>query len=514
MLVLVAGATGTIGQKLIDSLHGRDHHVRGLGRNPSKLTDERRAKLQDFIMQSLRPTSYGAVPADEDRLGDDPKAGSGPDDDDEAKPQRCPQPLDRPWFERFGRVIVDFVLAGLALLFGIFGLWAYSVNGSTAGPGSTGETLVRVSQYAPTIFPVLFAAVAGATMKSIASWRIQASQGATLGSLEQYLGSQTISRAFVTQFNLGTYNLLGLSIVALWCLSPLGSQASLRVISVMSKTETAQTTLSAVDTFEKYAYSETNKVNEALMTVSSAVITSLMAAKFLKGRNQDVWGNVRLPAIENLERSGESVGESGWIEVSDRKPIEYASLIGTPVANLSRYGNTSFPLTGSYLSLSCPTIRLVPNQTVLSDWPNSLPALSLGIHGKQTDCNWTVGSFAQPHSIWESGYLIPGVPKNGTVAPSVVISRAACDLTMTHIEMQVTCTASLSGDSSGSICNPRAVRRHPNPPSHGDWTVLDKAPGPNSFLFLSDRLVPALRVRQLQPTTRAGLLDEPLERGG
>lgn len=50
MLVLVAGATGNIGQKLIDSLHARGHHVRGLGRNPSKLTDERRAKLQDFIV--------------------------------------------------------------------------------------------------------------------------------------------------------------------------------------------------------------------------------------------------------------------------------------------------------------------------------------------------------------------------------------------------------------------------------------------------------------------------------
>ncbi|OHE97729.1 hypothetical protein CORC01_06934 [Colletotrichum orchidophilum] len=50
MLVLVAGVTGNIGQKLIDALHARGHQVRGLARNPSKLTDARRAKLEDFIV--------------------------------------------------------------------------------------------------------------------------------------------------------------------------------------------------------------------------------------------------------------------------------------------------------------------------------------------------------------------------------------------------------------------------------------------------------------------------------
>ncbi|WYZ38299.1 hypothetical protein EsH8_III_000213 [Colletotrichum jinshuiense] len=50
MLVVVAGATGNIGQKLIDSLHARGHQVRGLGRTPSKLTEARRAKLEDFII--------------------------------------------------------------------------------------------------------------------------------------------------------------------------------------------------------------------------------------------------------------------------------------------------------------------------------------------------------------------------------------------------------------------------------------------------------------------------------
>ncbi|KAK1658428.1 hypothetical protein BDP55DRAFT_708191 [Colletotrichum godetiae] len=50
MLVLVAGVSGNIGQKLVDALHARGHQVRGLGRNPAKLTATRRAKLEDFIL--------------------------------------------------------------------------------------------------------------------------------------------------------------------------------------------------------------------------------------------------------------------------------------------------------------------------------------------------------------------------------------------------------------------------------------------------------------------------------
>ena len=49
MLVLVAGATGNIGQRLIDSLANRGHKVRVLARNPSKLPAKRLEKLGTFV---------------------------------------------------------------------------------------------------------------------------------------------------------------------------------------------------------------------------------------------------------------------------------------------------------------------------------------------------------------------------------------------------------------------------------------------------------------------------------
>ncbi|KAF7866866.1 hypothetical protein EAF04_005707 [Stromatinia cepivora] len=49
MLVLIAGVSGNIGQKLVRSLVARGHHVRGLGRDASKMAPDTRALLQDFV---------------------------------------------------------------------------------------------------------------------------------------------------------------------------------------------------------------------------------------------------------------------------------------------------------------------------------------------------------------------------------------------------------------------------------------------------------------------------------
>lgn len=59
MLVLVAGATGNIGQKLIGSLIRRGHQVRALGRNRDKLPSHLCDQLESFVTIS----AYWDVPA-------------------------------------------------------------------------------------------------------------------------------------------------------------------------------------------------------------------------------------------------------------------------------------------------------------------------------------------------------------------------------------------------------------------------------------------------------------------
>ncbi|KAI0429548.1 NAD(P)-binding protein [Xylaria sp. FL1042] len=59
MLVLVAGATGNIGQKIVDSLLRRGHQVRALARSPKKLSAATTARLEKFV----KSNSYYDVPA-------------------------------------------------------------------------------------------------------------------------------------------------------------------------------------------------------------------------------------------------------------------------------------------------------------------------------------------------------------------------------------------------------------------------------------------------------------------
>ncbi|KAF2456425.1 hypothetical protein BDY21DRAFT_347105 [Lineolata rhizophorae] len=59
MLVLVAGATGNVGQHLLTSLLSRGHEVRALGRNPEKLPADLRVRLEQFV----RSDAYWDVPA-------------------------------------------------------------------------------------------------------------------------------------------------------------------------------------------------------------------------------------------------------------------------------------------------------------------------------------------------------------------------------------------------------------------------------------------------------------------
>ncbi|KAI9686692.1 MAG: hypothetical protein M1820_010569 [Bogoriella megaspora] len=59
MLILIAGITGNIGSKCAASAIRREHTVRGLGRNPDKLDESIRSKLEGFVTSS----SYYDIPA-------------------------------------------------------------------------------------------------------------------------------------------------------------------------------------------------------------------------------------------------------------------------------------------------------------------------------------------------------------------------------------------------------------------------------------------------------------------
>ncbi|QQK43970.1 Ribosomal protein S2, conserved site [Penicillium digitatum] len=410
---------------------------------------------------------------------------------DEQKPQ--PQLLKRSQLDRIFRLLWDMILAIVAFLFALFGILVSWMDGKPAGPESVGSKLFEVSRFAPTVFPVLFAAIAGSSIKSLASWRIQTTGGATIGLVEQCLGSQTITGAFLTQIRLRTMNFVAVFIVLLWCLSPLGSQASLRIISIVPSYPANPIELTSFNTFTAYQFGYSQVMSMAKTSVAIPMTASMSAASLLSTRNQDLWGNIRFPAIENLEKTS-----TGWMHVPQNDNLTYASLVGVPVIGLPSAGNTSFILPGSYLSISCPVFDTIHTLNLTDFAGPDAPS-----PGNGDDCSWTSawGGFqfqlalSEPCSnalnasktrtrnarklIWESwdrGYA-------DDVRDRSPITRAICDITTTYVDANVTCE-SLDGKQSVKTCDLLAARRSVDRSHfHQNWTVFDINP-PGNFQLM------------------------------
>ncbi|CAG8977001.1 hypothetical protein HYALB_00012853 [Hymenoscyphus albidus] len=344
-------------------------------------------------------------------------------------------------------------LSGVAItvLFAVYGILVLKHDGDEAENGSMAMTLVTISKYGPTIFLIVFAAIVGSAMRTIATFLIQS--GSSIGVLEQLLGSRTISGALFTQIRLRAMDSVALVIIILWCLSPLGSQAALRVVYIAPQFHTNRTSPTAMNTFAGYEYS------------------------YAAGIVSDLWGNVRLPSLEALNYNGTS-----WLNIRD-KPVEYTSLVGVPVGPLPTLpqANTTYNLTNSYLKGSCDRFDALPAEYHLINYTSEPPPIPPNQFNKT--CGW-VSSFITPLQI---GLTVPCAYNPNekdfdtrhltweTLNNVESATIAECHLSTTTIELSLTC--------SHSKCEPTAIRSSPNP-EIGHKTVLDLVPHPEILLQL------------------------------
>ncbi|KAJ4157655.1 hypothetical protein NW754_009301 [Fusarium falciforme] len=390
------------------------------------------------------------------------------------KPEQTePGQLEGPWaFKRLLTTLIDLVLAIAALVFVLFGGLIYMNDGAPATPGSTGKLLLDMAKYGPTVFPVLFAAIAGAALKTFATWRLQ--NGTRIGLIEQLVGSHTVAEAIFTQARLKAFNILAIAILVLWCLSPLGSQAALRAISADQAFRNGTGNLTVLDTFAPFRYMLTasDTAQARRMLVPPAVAT-MISARLLQGRSQDLWGNIRVPMIERLT---ESASDTNWVDVSKIKDIDYSALVGVPVVSLPSKGNHSFTFSASYVNPECTTLRVNPRYNFTTIIPNFNSS-------DRTNCNWTTVqpeytlrvSISQP--CWDDIESLGEKYRSGKDRTARVFvwesrtfgqqahSYAECHLYTTYVDVKMDC--------QGTLCSLSSVRRSPKPPRHGNWTALD-----------------------------------------
>lgn len=192
-------------------------------------------------------------------------------------------------------------------------------------------------------------------MSQVARWKLE--RGATIGALEQLMGSRTVGGTLLVHSQLRAFNLLAVSLVFIWVFSPLGGQSILRMLETYLRgvTEPAEVVYFDTNAQSQFAYlSDVSptayeyNINR-MSVINSMYNTLILSPDVVKSDTMDVWGNVKIPALSSYG----TFSTADWQNVSlGTGGQEFTSLVGVPVAHVAE-GNTTLSLESSYIHLEC-----------------------------------------------------------------------------------------------------------------------------------------------------------------
>lgn len=180
-------------------------------------------------------------------------------------------------------------------------------------------------------------------------------------TIERLVGCQSLFSTFERQFAFRRFDLLGVSLLAAWMLSPLGGQSSLRLLSMKPLLKPVNDT---VKYFPIEGYSmETHVTNIKNAEVAWPLFAPLYMTALLTSRQyldlpMDQFSNIKIPDLFQLKSYSASAPNDTWFDVPETSTTEYSSIIGIPVAGLPETGNTSFSLASHYWLVDCDPMKL------------------------------------------------------------------------------------------------------------------------------------------------------------
>lgn len=175
---------------------------------------------------------------------------------------------------------------------------------------------------------MIFAFVTGRLITHLARHRLE--NGSTLGILEQLMGSQTLGSAYSTHIQLRIVNPVGICLLGIWLLSPIGAQSLLRILH--QATRSIHTTVTHFDHLKQGDSYATNP--------AGSYVGSLLASSAVKDGPEDLWGNVKIPFLQ--ADAGHKDGNWRAVNKVDEGPV-YSGLVGIPVTGVP-FGNSTFSI--------------------------------------------------------------------------------------------------------------------------------------------------------------------------
>jgi hypothetical protein len=193
------------------------------------------------------------------------------------------------------------------------------------------------------------------------------------------MASQSVSGTIESQIVLQRLSLIGVNLLFLWALSPLGGQASLRLMTRRERLTTSESKLRYMTTGPggaMWGLSSTYMGNGKFGDAEALYTAALLAPLETKTGPVDPWGNVKVPRLKRNNTT--RTDAEGWITVSRAsKPEDYSSLVGLPIVGLPENRTANFNMESTYLTVECAPFNQMSwatfNETVPGKiWPNEV----------------------------------------------------------------------------------------------------------------------------------------------
>ncbi|KAF5702610.1 hypothetical protein FGLOB1_9500 [Fusarium globosum] len=387
---------------------------------------------------------------------------------------------------------------GLAVLLLLIPI-AYSAHLHGKKQSSFGDTVLEVLSVASTLWPILFAAVLGPLLKSIALFR--AEKGSRLGSLEFLLTSQTTASALKNILTMGWIGSWAIGVIAIWSLSPLGGQAALRSLGLQPNpisTKTPVTYYLGNNRSQVFQYYRAGATVFFGASAGASLISDMRTILSTSFSTQDVLvshANTSSPHYnETITDLGgyDSDNPHAWVSVPQDEIVPYASLIGLPIrgGSFERPGNSSMTVHFHYQTLSCGNAfngsEWVRNSSIVLWYHNTsssvplryqymgqaapnmgYPNIWFDFPNTSTLAEHFSATFdMEPQSKLQ---LVMGGGCTDAAYHTTEMLRL-CDISTSYIDMQIGCIrATVDADL---VCQAKQARHTPSYPIKGNLTAL------------------------------------------
>ena len=286
-------------------------------------------------------------------------------------------------------------------------------------------------------------------LSAVARWRLEL--GARFMTIDQLYTSTTMIQTLKTLCRLRTVNILGIALGIFWCLSPLGSQATQRVASIRTRTESSTAPFTWVDTVTSYRQWSNNASAATLNSIAAVQNAAMMASESIETTATDQWNNLKVPLLESLNISA----SPNWTTLANNSTQVYSSLIGIPIVNHNMLGSTSFNFTASYWYANCSNLRntygITPNPHALTNFTSEYSVFSANNYSLWLIAvlNRKLNDATQP----SLPFILEVVGQASSAQPLLV--HMDCNLTTSTVDLQASC-------DSTSTCSMDAVRYSPD----------------------------------------------------